>query len=552
MKFIVDTTKTDGFLQTHFKFLGRWIGVDLEEQGVQRLISTEYRKLLDKTDALRLDGLIKLWIYQHIILAKISWGLMVHDLPISAIKELQQNTNVYLKKWCGVTRSADPGILYRPKEHLGLGLTSLTTHYKKMQIVKCHLCKNSEDAEIRMLYEQKAEREKHLRTRWKATKELSKAEEVVSHARKFPSQTDKCGLGFIKGRYKSTLNLEEQREACTRAVEEESAATHVAHAHTLALQGVWTRWLEVVSPFDLSWRNLIYGPGKRIISFVLNASINMLPTPDILKIMNYRDTAACKLCDAPQCTLFHILSHCVYALVDKRYFWRHDSVLLSLKSDIAAHVDRVNSTQIPKLSGLYESFVREGARMTKRKATAPHVLDTARDWKLLVDFMGDPIVFPPHICATNQRPDIVLWSDSARHVILIELTCPAEEKILQASSKKKSRYMELLSMIQDNKWKVDIFTVEAGVRGFISHSFRTCLKKLGMTSSSIREACKKASQVVARCSYAIWLARNSKTWIHRTLVQPNTEISGDTTWGRPGCEGRCEPREVHPGPLLLE
>lgn len=65
-------------------------------------------------------------------------------------------------------------------------------------------------------------------------------------------------------------------------------------------------------PFDLSWQNLIYGPGPRVISFVLNASINTLQTPDLLRLWGYKSVSSCDLCGAAQCTLHHILSnyHC--------------------------------------------------------------------------------------------------------------------------------------------------------------------------------------------------------------------------------------------------
>ena len=40
--------------------------------------------------------------------------------------------------------------------------------------------------------------------------------------------------------------------------------------------------------------------------------------------------------------------------------------------------------------------------------------------------------FPPVIYSTSERPDIVIWSASARLVILLELTVPAEEGIVAA------------------------------------------------------------------------------------------------------------------------
>ncbi len=50
----------------------------------------------------------------------------------------------------------------------------------------------------------------------------------------------------------------------------------------------------------------------------------------------------------------------------------------------------------------------------------------ARDWKMLWDEDKYPAHFPQHIYNTAERPDIVVWSDSSKQVILIELTCGDE------------------------------------------------------------------------------------------------------------------------------
>src|SRR3954469_11291974 len=102
------------------------------------------------------------------------------------------------------------------------------------------------------------------------------------------------------------------------------------HASRLTRQGVWTHWSDV-RPFDLSWKNLIYGPGPRVIAFVLNAQINSVKTPDMLKLWGLIPKATCPLCSHPQCTLHHILVNCPFALNQGRYTWRHDSVLANLE-----------------------------------------------------------------------------------------------------------------------------------------------------------------------------------------------------------------------------
>ena len=113
-----------------------------------------------------------------------------------------------------------------------------------------------------------------------------------------------------------------------------------------------------------------------------------------------------------------------------------------------------------------------------------------------------------------------MWSYSTKCIVLVELTCPAEENIQGAAIYKRSRYFNLVEELREKGWKVDLFTVEAGARGFIAQSMSRCLQKIGIAKRSIKTMCRKLSEVVARCSYAIWLARNSKSWAHRVLLRP--------------------------------
>ena len=69
-------------------------------------------------------------------------GVLVHDFKIWFARELEKLIMMRLKKWAGLYRGSDVGALFRRREHLGLQLTSLVEHYKRMQEVKCCLlCK---------------------------------------------------------------------------------------------------------------------------------------------------------------------------------------------------------------------------------------------------------------------------------------------------------------------------------------------------------------------------------------------------------------------------
>ena len=292
------------------------------------------------------------------------------------------------------------------------------------------------------------------------------------------------------------------------------------------MQSVWSHWADKSSPFDLSWRNLIWGPGPRIISFVLNAAINSLPTPDMLHLMNLSPSASCKLCGAPQCTLFHILVNCNKALTDKRYTWRHDSVLATLLQILAPVLIRHNASKHVTVRHAPIAFVSAGKEKTEVKkhnqANGKSLIKTANDWQLLIDFDKNRMLFPVTIVATSERPDVVLWSASTKTVIMGELTCPAEENFSNANARKLNRYATLCEQIRNAGWTVFLRTFEAGARGFIGNRFPKFLREVGLSSTAARQACKDISLVTARCSYGIYLMRKSPWWnASRELVVPN-------------------------------
>src|SRR5690348_8018647 len=95
-----------------------------------------------------------------------------------------------------------------------------------------------------------------------------------------------AGLGAKRDSYIANPSLHQRRDYTTAALKAKYEEQHVRHASCLLRQGVWTHWDNVI-PFDLSWENLIYGPGPRVISFLLNAQINSVRTPDMLKLWGY-------------------------------------------------------------------------------------------------------------------------------------------------------------------------------------------------------------------------------------------------------------------------
>ena len=479
-------------------------------------------KLIDGSGV---NGLMKLWIYQFYLLAKLSWPFLIQQLDMSFVKDLERSIMTKLKKWARVGRTTEVGVLFRSKAHFGLGLTSLTMHYRLMQVVNCQLLKDSADEDIVALFAEKTKKEGEFVRVWRSSQLSAQADAEVKLVRRFPSQQGRRGLGA--GNFVAEPSPALRRKLVSQVVrsfEEEKAMSHVV---SLAQQSVWTQWADTALPFDLSWRNLLHGPGPHVIGFVLNASLNWVKTPDLLKTWGYKSNAKCVLCQAEQCTLHHMLSGCSTALRQKRYTWRHDSVLAHIEAVLRPHVENTEGKE-ERLPPISKSFVKAGeVRSTTTRRRRKNLLDGAKDWKMEVDYDNNHYVFPPEIYSTNERPDIVIWSAVLRKVILIELTCPAEEGILPAQARKEAKYNDdLVPGISGQEWTSILMTIEVGARGYVAKSVRRCLYNLGVPRRDTQRLIHTLSRVVAKCSYTILQSHEIANWESgRPLLRPEpTEV----------------------------
>ena len=160
--------------------------------------------------------------------------------------------------------------------------------------------------------------------------------------------------------------------------------------------------------------------------FVLNAVTDTLPHNRNLFLWKKLSSPQCQLCNKEQ-TLHHVLNHCTVALEKRQYNDRHDNILECIHSFLSSH--------LPK------------------------------DSKITVDLPNSPYTFPQNIAVTDDRPDIVIWSNSS--IYLVELTVPFETGIEDAASRKRSKCTELVGRCTRNGFAVTLTTVEVGSRGFI-------------------------------------------------------------------------------------
>ncbi len=98
------------------------------------------------------------------------------------------------------------------------------------------------------------------------------------------------------------------------------------------------------------------------------------------------------------------------------------------------------------------SFVRTGEQPHMQPKPVAGLFISVSDWELQVD-LGKQLKFPDHVTATSLRPDMVLLSAALKQVLLMELTVPWEDHIVEANERKQVKYQELLEQCRRTGWK---------------------------------------------------------------------------------------------------
>ncbi|MGH0138791.1 UNVERIFIED_CONTAM: hypothetical protein FKN15_001753 [Acipenser sinensis] len=126
--------------------------------------------------------------------------------------------------------------------------------------------------------------------------------------------------------------------------------------------------------------------------------------------------------------------------------------------------------------------------------------------------VGQRLIFPPEIATTNLRPDFVLWSGSAHLVHLVELTVPWEDAVDEAYERKRLRYAQLATEAEQRGWRVRVYPVEVGCRGFVAHSTTQFLRDVGFSGQELHRTVKNLFEAAERISNWLWLRRKDSVW----------------------------------------
>lgn len=186
-----------------------------------------------------LRGKYKIWGYQHGILPRLLWPLLVYEVPLTIVEALERKINNYLRRWLSVPKSFCSIGLYSSGSKLQLPITSVVEEFKATKVHLAMMLRDSEDQAVRQ-----ADIAVRTGRKWKADGALREAEERLQHADIVGTVTQgRLGLGAI--------TRASWKEAKTRdwrgMVQKEIWA--------MKQQGSWIQW-DSVRGRSLSWKDI--------------------------------------------------------------------------------------------------------------------------------------------------------------------------------------------------------------------------------------------------------------------------------------------------------
>ena len=183
---------------------------------------------------------------------------MVYDTPLSVIEKLEATATRYLKRWLSLIRSSVPEYLYTKRRSRGLGLQSLTTLYKRLQLSRAHLLKYSMDAEVRKVYRKQAQQVRNTLAKWDPVNRLEQHEQMLINVSLLNEQIrQRSGIGHAIRRKARHLDTMAEKRAKIGDMESDyDNARRIAHLQSLEMQGLWASWDHVMQ-LDLKWQRLL-------------------------------------------------------------------------------------------------------------------------------------------------------------------------------------------------------------------------------------------------------------------------------------------------------
>ena len=400
----------------------------------------------------------------------------------------------YLKKWAGLPRCATNAILHL---NTALHIKKISTLYKEAHATTHSSTRLKGDTGVNLALDNRLARESQFVRKQSVTVQseqiyqralgrntvqgeipgctpenvqLGQDQDAtinpIDHGTEIlPSEAIKPSSKFISNVKKDVISL----------ISVEENGKILEHVKKLLKQGNFLE-MSKCEQTDATWKSFIYNLPRGTMKWLLNSSIDTLPTKVNLKIWGKVNNEKC-FCGQRQ-TLNHILNCCVVSLNQGRFTYRHDSILNYIKGCLD--------------NSKYTCYVDIEGHQTQGGGT-----------------------IPPEITVTTLKPDIVIIDKKAKSLEIFELTVPGESRISIAHNIKLRKYQHFESDI--HTYKVSVLPFEIGSNtGYISRENKASvarLHKFCKRDIKLKNFKNNISSIAILGSYYIFNNRNVETWL---------------------------------------
>ena len=462
------------------KFLGRLLFFSGKSEECFKYLKETITTKLDNLDSTAIRSEFKLEIYKMYILPSIRFLLTVHDLPKTHLEKLDTHCDQYLKKWAGLPRSATTSLLHL---NTALDIKKISTLYYEAHTVTHTSTRLRGDYKVNQVLDNRLVRESEF-TRKQSVTVLAEANYLFARRinlvqGEIPTNPEDLTLSdqevlTLPGEGgQSKFISEVKADVKAKVLSDENQKTFL-HVQSLIQQGKFLE-LTYTEQNDATWKSYIFNLPRGTMKWLLNSSINTLPTKANLKLWGKVSNDKCH-CGRKQ-TLNHILSCCKKSLEDGRFTFRHNNIL---------------------------KYIHTCLDHTK--------------FKVYVDIEGSQTAaggtLPPEVLVTNLKPDIVIIDRKTKTVEIFELTVPGEHRIEISNKLKTEKYEHFLRDITSYKPSLSAFEIGAQT-GYINNQNKKTIgniHKYCQKNIKLKSFTNNTSAITALSSYYIFNCRNFSDW----------------------------------------
>ena len=458
-------------------FLGSLVSFHTSNTEISNYVISKVKSDLHNISSSLIRPEYKIAIYKRYYLPSIRFLLTVHDLTKTTLDNLDALTNKKLKEWAKIPQCGTPIAIYLKET---LGITPISVLYKECQATAYTSSILKGDDKVQAALASRVERERQ----WVKRKSIllpivETVTPIVEHIN--PTETQIRDPKILQRAQKSVKsNLRED----TRKAWKEKLKTLVLQGNLLALT--------LEEELSVCWNSFIFDVPRRVMQFVLNSSIDTLPTKSNLVRWGKNVSDKCDLCGNRE-TLLHVLNYCNVQLTQGRYTWRHDNVLNVIHTALTKTKATVNDTPNPEI-------------IVDLNQPNAHASST----------------IPREVIPTTDRPDLVLYWPNEKKLLIFELTVPFDLNISKAHEYKCNKYAPLIHDISARNFDVSLIAFEVGSRGLLTnHNFQSLKSLIKMANANVtaKTLSNQISKMAVVSSFSIFHARQDPAWTLPPLLQ---------------------------------